>query len=90
MDLGPFLRDLRENHAKMRAADVSEALSVPKPTLYYWESAKGRPDPVQIRRLCELYAATPEQLARALLLRAQDPVTKDEDPDAVDTVTDAA
>lgn len=56
-------------HGK-RVDDVTEALQVPRPTLYLWESARGRPDPVDIRRVLTFYECGEDEICEALRLRS--------------------
>lgn len=68
--LGALLRSLRERRG-MPMAEVIEALGVPRSTAYYWESASSRPDPVDLKRLLDLYEATDAEQLRAWELRSQ-------------------
>lgn len=70
MDLGSYLRDLRERSKTPKVADVSAATGIPKPTIYMWEGPRSRPDPVDIRKLCTFYGASEDQIAESLRLRS--------------------
>lgn len=83
MLIGSYLRR-RRVLAGLSVAKVSEATSIPKPTLYMWESVGSTVDPVHIRRVLTHYKARPEQIAYALALRSGDTAAVDPDPGEVE------
>jgi transcriptional regulator with XRE-family HTH domain len=67
--LGPFLQERRKESGR-RVLEVVAHMGVSKATVYLWESALSRPDPVDIRRLLQFYGCSEEQIAEALRLRS--------------------
>lgn len=66
--LGEHLRTLRKRKG-FSVAKVIDALGVPRSTAYHWEGPSSRPDPVDLKRLLDLYEATADDKLRAYELR---------------------
>lgn len=82
--VGDYLRKMRRRWEKRRGTQSAESeetavqevlrrLSIPRPTLYLWESARSRVDPVDVRRLLTVYGCPETEIAEALRLRSLSP-----------------
>lgn len=79
--VGQLLRRERlawQQRTGKRVADVWKDFGVLRPTLYLWESPRGRPDSVDLRRLMEFYGCPETLIAEALRLRSL-PASSSED-----------
>lgn len=66
--LGEHLKALRRRRG-FSVAKVIEDLDVPRSTAYHWEGPASRPDPVDLKRLLDLYEASDDDKLRAYELR---------------------
>ena len=71
--LGRFLKALRTSAAEghITVTEAAKRSGVARQTIHKWEGGEAKPEPEHIRALCEAYGAQPEQLDRALRLRAE-------------------
>ena len=73
MVVGQLLRRERrawQARTKKRIAELTAAACVARPTLFLWESPRGRIDARDLRRLLEFYGCPEELIAEALRLRS--------------------
>lgn len=68
--LGALLRSRRLG-ASIRTIEMARRLGKGRTTIFLWETDRGRPDPVDIRRWCEACQAPESVIAQALDLRSR-------------------
>jgi hypothetical protein len=71
--VGQLLRRERlawQQRTGKRVEDLTASFGMTRPTLYLWESTRGRADPMDIRRLLEFYGCPEALVTEALRLRS--------------------
>lgn len=77
--VGEYLRARRAESGR-KAVDIIAVMKISRPLLYAWETGRVQIDPVDVRRLLELYGCAEDVIAEALRLRSIRPPDVVEDP----------